>query len=233
MVNVHRHNPALRLRLKSLIDSGDGKGLLAVLQALNNREQRTAGYLLGEELLATMREPQAFLDIFLVVVSANAKAYLVTFLKAARELYGTGQLSLTDERWTAFAATASAVDCCKVLDTLLPVANKADEVAALLQNFATDSAEEQITYLLRSGTTASYYYLFRLLQRVEDQRELLRRCYVGLVQRGEHRSFNMACIVRSYFDLHELPGNFSLNLQPYQFSRLDLTPESFAKVLNS
>jgi len=60
----------------------------------------------------------------------------------------------------------------------------------------------------------------------------LKKYYVLLVQKGDHRSFNMACIVRSYFDLTDLPGRFSLHLPPYKLNRLDLTPESFAKILN-
>jgi len=121
MVNVHRHNPALRLRLKTLIDAADAEGLLSLLSSLTNSEQRTAGFLMGEELFDTMPNPAQFLDLFLAIVPTQPKAYLGTFLKAAAALYQNGHIALTDDRWQTYAHSASDIDKRKILEALLPI----------------------------------------------------------------------------------------------------------------
>lgn len=232
MVNVRHHNPALQARLRPIVDNADAKALVAALKQLTNSEARTAGVLLADDLLPNMAEPARFTKLFIGVVRSNPKAYLGTFLKAAARLYNKGQLDLTAPAWFQFAQTATGIDCRKSLDAFLPLAKNADEVSALLTNFTNGTPQACIPQLLRTGTTAAYFHMFRLLRQVEDERELLKTCYLQLLKRGGHRDFNMACIIRCYFGLSDLPGQFSLDLPPYKLSRLDLTPEKFAKILN-
>lgn len=42
----------------------------------------------------------------------------------------------------------------------------------------------------------------------------------------------MASIMRHYFDLQDLPGQFSLKLQNYELSRLEISYKTFTKTLN-
>ena len=54
-----------------------------------------------------------------------------------------------------------------------------------------------------------------------------------VVRKGDRLSFNMAAIVRQYFDITSIPGTFSLNLPPYAQGRMERSPENFLKVLQS
>jgi len=75
--------------------------------------------------------------------------------------------------------------------------------------------------------------LFRLLRTAETDPETLRRYALQLISYGDKISFNLASIIEQYFDLKGLPATFSLNLRPYELSRLDAAPETFIKILKS
>lgn len=232
MSSIRRHNPALRSRLKFLVDKGDGEALLLALRNLTNSEARTAGALLADELFPEMATPQTFQDVFNVVVPTNARAYLGTFLKAAVKLYSRGHLDLTDERWKAFGAIASAIDCRKTLEALLPLASHNNEAAALLANFTDGTIFGYASAALRAGTIPAYYCMFRHLQQADADHDFLRNCCLQLLKRGRPRDFNMACILKTYFGLSNVPARFSLTLPVYKLSRLDLTLKSFEDILN-
>lgn len=238
MINVRRHNPQLRSRLLAYVESGDAQGLCTCLSALSNMDFRTAGYLLAEDLL--LRLPSVgegrtatFWQFFSTIVPSNSKAYLVTFLKAAAALYGRGELSLSDTRLADYAAQPSTtpVDRRKTLEHLLPCVRTAAEASMLLQQFAGGEAAARIPFLLKAGTPVCYYLLFHTLKTLDEDRELLRHCCLSLVRKGDRLSFNLACIIRHYFDVADLPATFSLQLRPYQLGRLDDSFESFMKIL--
>lgn len=232
MINVHRHNPALRARLKPLTDSGNAEGLKVLLNNLSNSEFRTAGYLLAEDLLPAIPSVEVFLNLFFNIVPTNARAYLGTFLKAATAFHADGRLKWHEAGWEAYAETASPIDRRKILDAFLPSARSVAEAKRLVSLFAPSELTARLSYLLKAGTTESYYLMFCLLRSVDDDHAIIRQQYLQLLKRGDQRSFNMACILRQYFDLRDLPGEFSLNLRPYELSRLDLSPETFTKILN-
>lgn len=231
MVNIHRHNPALRARLKSAIDSHSAAQLASVLRGLSNSEFRTAGYMLADELLPAPETAEHFWDFFLTIVPENPKAYLGTFLKAASSLYLAGRLDIADERLKAYSTSASPIDCSKVLTAMLPIAKTVKDGEKLLQLFSRD--ETPCTLLIQAGTAVCCFILFRHLQQHEGDEELIRQQCIRLIKKGEKRSFNLASMLQQYFDIKNLPGCFALSLQPYQLSRLDMTYDKFLKILNS
>ncbi len=232
MSTTHRYNPALLRRLSTFVETGDAEGMGMALEQLSNSEFRTAGVLLAEDLVPVFAAQGTFPTFFGAVVPRKPKAYLGTFLHAAEKLYAQGSLSLTDEWWKTYAADASPIDKRKVLESLLPLARSVEEADTLLSAFVGNEPEARAPYLLRAATTSAYYLLFRDLQRVEGEHDFIRKCYVQLLRDATQRAYNLASIIRHYFDIPDLPGHFSLSLQPYELSRLDLTPETFKKILD-
>lgn len=238
MLNVRQHNPLLRNRLLSYITAHDAAGLADCLATLSNTEFRTAGFLLGEELLPLLgneeeQEATVFWDFFLTIVPRHPKAYLGTFLKAAASLYKAEKLSLNDGRLDSYAKEqASPIDCKKALEALLPEIKTPQDGMRLLQLFSEEKAEAQVQALLKTSTPVGYYLLFRTLKTCEENRQLLHQCCIALLKKGDSRSFNLACILYEYFGLDQLPATFSLQIRPYQLGRLDDSYESFLKILH-
>ena len=56
---------------------------------------------------------------------------------------------------------------------------------------------------------------------------------LALAQRGDRLSFNLAALLKQYFGLAGVAGQFSLRLHPYEHGRLDASFEAFVRVLTS
>lgn len=231
MSNLRRHNPALQERLGSLLAAGDFAGLLSCLDGLNATDRRTAGYLLGEVLLPTL-DAAAYWDVFAVVVPHDPKAYLGTFLKAGCRLYEGGRLTFGHRAFHRFAATdATVVDRRKTLEAFLPLLRTPEEAIALLDMFSVEPAT-RVPYLFRAGSRPCYFLLFQQLKALDDVLFTRKYCLL-LMQRGDRLSFNLASLLKHYFALENIPGTFSLRLEPYEQGRLDTSYEAFDKVLTS
>lgn len=230
MTTVCRHNDILQQRLTNLIVAGDAKGLQAALQGLSNKDARTAGYLLGEVLLPQYAEGERFWALFLHLVPAQPKAYLGTFLKAAVTLYGCGRIAFSSLCLTEFSAHCSPVDREKFLKACLPILRTPHEAQGVLQAFGMRQDKRTAAYLLHGGSAVCYYLLFKTLKVIEDE-GFLRDCCRTLMLKGDARSFNLASIVCHYFDLKDVPGVFSLRMEPYKLNRLDKSFESFLDII--
>ena len=213
------------------LQTGDVKGLQDILANLKSMDFKTAGFLLAEEVLPTLEEP-LFWQCFISIVPTNAKAYLGTFLKAATALHKQEKLSLTSEALETYAQSSiTPIDCRKVLEALLPLARKHEEITFLLKHFTAD-VQQRIALLLRITTLPAAYTLFQEMKTMEEDASLLRSTCLALMKRGDAQAFRLASICTSYFGLEELPGTFSLTLQPYELSRLDQSYETFKACFN-
>lgn len=229
-----RPTAQLRSRLAAFIVARSAEELRDHLRSLRNAEHRAASVILAEASTWKELTEAEFWQFFLVLTKDNAKAYLGTLLKAVVALNRRAPMQFDHECLTEFAErVASDIDRRKTLDALLPLLSSTTEIERLLALFDLRSSEERIRagFLFRAGTPSSYFLLFRILQRWEDEPQTLRRFAIELIRRGDKTSFNMACIVREYFNLDALPGTFSLNLPPYELSRLDTHFEAFSKIL--
>lgn len=222
----------LKSQLLVFIRAGKAEAMRDYLLSLRNADFRLAGSVLTDK---TLWADADFWTFAATLVVTNSRAFLGTMLKAATALGLTAPTK-------AFAdACSTAIDCRKVLEALLPAATNPGEVNALLQQFlaketivnATDaSVPFSETILFKVGTAPAYFVLFNLLKLHEDDVAYLRRFGVELIRKGDKRSFNLACIIKEYFDLPELPGTFSLSLQPYELSRLDTSYDTFLTIIN-
>lgn len=228
---LRRHNPILRQRLMQSLQTGDVQVLQEMLASLKSMDQKTAGYILSEELLPSLEEAR-FWEYFLAIVPINPKAYLGTFLKGAVALYQQGQLSLTSEALQTYSQTSiSAIDCRKVLEAFLPIARRHEEITYLLKLFTSD-VQQRLSLLLHITSLPAAYALFQEMKTQEEDMDLLRNTCLALMKRGDSRAFRLASICASYFGIEDIPGTFSLTLQPYELSRLDQSYDTFKTCFN-
>ena len=231
MTGIIRTNPSLRRRLEAILGGNDANAMLTLLATLSNSERRTAGWLLGEELLPRLATSETFMFWFDALTVADVRAHLGTCLKAAGSRLSRDILDLDDPRWDSFAARATAIDRRKTLDALLPLAADIATADRLLSRFAADSVESAATACLRAATTPALFRLFTALQTIEGDTERIVPIYKALLKLGQRRAFKTASLVRSHFGLESLPGTFSLQLEPWQTDRVAIDYDKFARLI--
>lgn len=233
MPNYRRHNPQLLQRLRSALSGDAAEGLRELLLGLSNADQHTAGAYLSEDLLPAL-DGRRFEAFFSAVVPCRPKAFLGTFLKAMRALYLKGALPVPNAALTSFAqGEITPIDRKKVLEALLPELKTAEEVGALLSLYGDGTSAQRIAFLARFATIPASYCLFQELRKAEDDTALVRQTCIGLMQRGDRWAFNLASMLQAYFGLPPLPGTFSLQLPPFQLSRMEQGYEPFKEILLS
>lgn len=229
MGNLIKHNPVLRNKLASFIAKNDAGGLCLLLRSLRVSEFRTAGYLLSEDLLPQV-DGETYWSLFTKVVPTFPKAYLGTFLKAGQRLYQSKKLALDAAALSHFAETANAVDIRKTLEAFLPVLSSQSEIQMLLEAFQMNDAQKAYTFLLKAQTIHAFYHLFLLLKLADDA-EFTQSVTLLLLKQNRPLSYNMASLLKQYFDLTNVPCTFSLSIEHYKLSRVDEGFASFKKIL--
>jgi hypothetical protein len=234
-------NPLLEKRILSFFvdDSergmycADMRGLVACLTSLSNADFRTAGFLLGERILPRC-SVDGFWSVALHLTEYNSKAFLVTLLKSLSQR-GEG-VDLHHPALMRFVCFLNGggkeIDKQKFVLWVLPLLRHPGEVERLFEMLEILSPSLMAEFLIHEGTPLCYYVLFQLLRRQEGDAALAEECCRKLMRRGDGLSFNVASVFKVYFDLDAIRGTFSLNLAPYELSRLEGSYDAFVKIVS-
>ena len=232
-MDVH-YNATLYHHLSQFFEREDWEGVIHYLEGLSNSQFRTAGYLLGERLLQEVGS-DTFWDVAERLILWQPKAFTVTMAKAAALRLKEATLSLDDAGFLhlcdALRGDAHQLDREKLLLQWLPVATRPASIEKLFERLSIDSAQRRTDFLLRTEGLAAGFVLLRTLRFEEHNRAFLLATCRQLIKRGNSLSFNLASLLRTYFDLHEVRGVFSLTLQPYELSRLDTDFDVFQRIV--
>lgn len=230
MISDKHYNAAIHSQLRSLTTDGMGDALRAYLDGLSNSAFRTAGYVLGERIMQEC-DADVFWQLACELVDYNARAFLVTVLKAFLARRAAGAVGWHDEGFRRFATCVAKgeIDRKKTLQTLLPHVDAPDDAKLLFRSVGLVDQAEWLPYLLNCSTLPSYYLLLSSLRHVEHRPEYVRRVVVFLVKKGDSLSFNFASLLCSYFGVDDIKSTFSLTLKPYELSRLELSYDAFCQ----
>ena len=234
MISEKHFNPAIYSRLSQLCAGAPPYSeLYAYLSSLSNAQFRTAGYLLGERVLLEMGNDE-FWQLACGLVAYNTKAFLVTVLKSFAARRDAGQCDFKDAGLRRFCAGISAndIDCRKTLRFLLPLCADADEVQHLFLSLGMKDQSEWIPFLLHCSTLPSFYVLFLSLRHMEHNTDYVRKVTLFLIKQGDSLSFNLASLLKAYFGLEDVRSTFSLNVKPYELSRLELSYDAFFQAMS-
>ena len=230
-----RYDPAINSRLQSLAKAADWQAMLAYLHSLSNASFRTASYILAERILPQM-EGDDYWSCFCQVALTDRKAFLMTFLKAAKDKYLSGTLCFNDKRFLDFgrstAAEAVSLDRQKTLRTVLPILRSSAEVAAVLDAFCGRNYERQLGYLVTADESMPCYLtMFQTMRRMDYDTPLLTKSLALVLKRSTPLAFNFVSVMRCYFGIEQLRGQFSLTLQPYELSRMESGYDGFTSIM--
>lgn len=238
------YHPIIFHRLQQLFDAEDLEGLPAYLDSLSNAHFRIAGYLIGERLLTDV-SPDIFWEVSRRLITWQPKAFTVTLAKAAVPRLQAGSLTLQDNGFLLLAETLQSperiIDREKLLLQWLPTVEQPATMEELFNALQVNDSRRRVDFLLRIDSLTAAFVLLRTLRFEEHDRNYLTTVCRQLIQRaatlshstrrGDSLSFNLASLLRTFFDLDELRGTFSLSLQPYELSRLDTDFDVFKRIL--
>lgn len=226
---AYKHfNPAIAHRLQALVVQRDWDTLLSYLDGLSNAHFRTAGYLLGEQIMPNLSSS----DFWLLaerLVRYNSKAFLVTILKSATS-EGVFTPSVAAQAFLS-SLLNNEVDVHKCIAHLLPNMSTPEDALWLLNTLHCSDPRQRISFFINSTTIVTAFLLMRTLHEVEDDRILLIRTTSYLMKKGDGLSFNIASLICACFGLEEVKGTFSLHIRPYEIARLMSDFSAFRQTL--
>ncbi len=226
-----RYAESLDLRLSPLVDRREFESLRDVLFSLSHSQFRMAGIMIRERYAPRM-DSSSFWTLAKCLVKSDAKAFLVTILKAVVLRVGNKVPFVYDDGFKDFCGILNDVDKDKLLVHLLPVTYDDKEVLRIFSCIGFEDRRRWLQPLMCVSSLPCYYVLFCSLRTIEDDRAYLVRMALYLIKKGDSMSFNMACLIKEYFALDEVKGTFSLKLNPYQFSCVETSYEAFCKLMN-
>ena len=232
-MDQHYH-PIIFQRLSSLFEAGDWQAMQKYLEGLSNAHFRTEGYLLGERLLPAA-DAGVFWDVMQKLVLWQPKAFTVTTGKAALLRLQKGTLSLNDAGFQQLAEALSSptrlIDRQKLLALWLPAIKNPQTMEDLFMRLGIVDNRRKVEFLLRTEGIVAAFVLLRTLCYEEHDKAYLMSVVRQVMKRGNNLCFNLASMLRTYFDLSEIRGTFSLEIQPYELSRLDTDFDVFCRVI--
>ena len=236
MVTEKHYSPLIHKKLISIFEANDLSLLPDYFNTLSNSNFRTAGYVLGEQILPQVSE-DCYWNAFYVLLRYNSKAFLVTMLKAAVLRLQDGCFSLLHPGFVVVSNYLNTnkldIDKTKLMIHLVPVLGEVEKMDYLFKRLQVDDPRIKLDFLLRGTNIPCYFLLFQTLKQLEHDKELLVRCCYFLMKKGDTLSFNLASIMKLYFDLYSVKGIFSLRINPYELGRIDCSFEAFSKLITS
>lgn len=235
MTNNLKYNPVITRMLNQFSQSKDWEGMKHYFSELTHSQFRTGCNILSEQILPDYSS-QTFWELFFIFTTWQPKAFLVTFLKPAVIKYKNGQLNLDDHhliKYGKWVATEKRdIDERKFLSVFLQITDSIEEIELLFRIFEIEDLDKKVLYLLQTNTDAGYYHLFHCFKRMDDDFIKLSRYCNQLMQKKDDTSFNLVSILKCYFDLPLVKGNFSLQLNSYELSRIDASYADFKAYLH-
>lgn len=240
-MDQHYH-PVIHQRLRQLFAARDWTAVQAYLEGLSNAHFRTAGYIIGERVLTDVPS-DLFWEATELLIIWQPKAFTVTLAKAAAPRFAAGTLSIDDAGFRQLAATLSTsahtIDRQKLLKQWLPAITEPTTMENLFALLGENEPHKRVEYLLHvEGLTAAFVLLRALCFEEHDRpwltnvcRQVIRRAAENTFTTQANLAFNLASLIRTYFDLTDVKGVFSLNLQPYELSRIDSDFDVFRRIV--
>lgn len=224
-------------RARGLMDSEDTESLRVFIGNLSCRDFRKFCSLISECKIIPYEKEEIFWRYFCFLCSLNPKAFLITCLKAAKKLYGDGDISFVSTELEKYAEevvnSERTVDKRKFLLFVMPFLKTSEEICYLWRIFSVDEPKERIRYLVAADSITSYYCIFVETGKCADDVSYINRVCNVLIQKDRALAYNLVSIIRSFYGIEDTKFRLSLRLEPYQMSYIERSENNFRKILTS
>lgn len=218
--------------IESYIRNRDWNGLSHHLNAVSNAEFRRLQTVMRETVMPRLANAE-FWETYLHLLMFRRQAFLPCVL-AAEGLAKTDTLDFDCHEahevaeWLHANSPESVV---KIIRMMVPVLTTAQQIEGLFRLLDFHNERECAAVLIKESTPYAYYVLFNVLRHAADNRQLLVAACLAIMKKNDDMSFNMASLLRSYFDLNEIKSTFSLQIEPYELSYIEQSYDNFLHVL--
>jgi hypothetical protein len=223
---IHNKKKAL-----TYINARDWNGLERMLKSLSNMEFRRMERVMREEVLPGL-ENDLFWETFLHIIIFKRAAF-ISGATAVTHLAKNGTLRFdiesVEELYRHLKET-NMESIVKICNMMTPAIRTEEQMTSMFKAFHLENEVTQLSMLLKVDTPLSYYLIFKTLKLIEDK-FIARKCCMAIIKRRDDRAFNAVCLIKSYFDLDDLPARFSLKIEQYELSHIDRNYETFLHVL--
>ena len=214
------------------VGTRDWEGLGRMLRSLSNMEFRRMERVMREEVLTEL-DNEAFWETLLHIIIYK-RAGFISGATAVGHLATDGTLNFEAEGVKLLYEHLKETDegsIVKLCNMMLPALQTEAQVMGLWSAFHVENEVTRLTMLLKVDSPLSYYLIFKTLKLIEDK-VVARKCCMNLIKRQDDRAFNAVCIIKAYFGLDDLPGRFSMKIEPYELSHIDRNYDTFCHVLD-
>lgn len=216
----------------AIIRSKDWNELTRLFQSASNAEFRKMETMVRERVMPQLTNEE-FWVAYLHLLQYRRQAFLPCIL-AIVGLAKAGTLDLSCKeaqevsRWLHANSPESVV---KIVRMAVPLLTTAGQIEGFLRLFEFHDERECVAVLVKESTPYAYYALFNVLRHAADNQPLLRSACLAIMKKNDDMSFNMASLLRSYFDLNDIKSTFSLQIEPYELSYIEQSYENFEHIL--
>ena len=214
------------------VGTRDWEGLGRMLRSLSNMEFRRMERVMREEVLTEL-DNEAFWETLLHIIIYK-RAGFISGATAVGHLATDGTLNFEAEGVKLLYEHLKETDegsIVKLCNMMMPALQTEAQVMGLWSAFHVENEVTRLTMLLKVDSPLSYYLIFKTLKLIEDK-VVARKCCMSLIKRQDDRAFNAVCIIKAYFGLDDLPGRFSMKIEPYELSHIDRNYDTFCHVLD-
>ena len=218
--------------LQQLIINANWIALYERFNRMTNAEFRRTEQIVREKVLPALSNSD-YWNAFLHLLLYRRQAFLSSIL-AIHHLARTNQLDFSTAEPQAFIDwihTNSSESVIKLLRMGIPQLTTSQQIVSMIRWTDSPDSREVAAILTKETSAHAYHALFQFLKHEDDDMPLLRTSCTTLLRKGDDMSFNMASILRSYFDIKDINSTLSLHIEPYELSYIDQSFDNFMHVL--
>lgn len=119
----------------------------------------------------------------------------------------------------------------KLANIVLHLLKKEKLIYNLFDALHIDNDVSRISILLKEESVLSYFLIFKSLKMMDD-RLIASKCCSVIMKRGNDMAFNFVSLVKTYWDLTDIPARFSLNIEEYELNHIDRSFDNFEHIMN-
>lgn len=216
-------------RLLRALSTGNWAEAETVLGSLSHSEMRRMEKVVREDLLPQLRG-DVFWDAWAWLVAYRAQAFLPGIV-AISQAASDGTLDLQGEALRRVACSLTPEQAGKAFSMAAHHLRLPSQMAHLVEAFSHAGTERLAIALARETSPLAYHALLQVLLRDDAPHALVLTCALRLFRKGDDLSLNMVSILKTHFQLTELPARLALRIEPYELSYINASYTHFRYVV--